>query len=302
MTISSEWSISILPSAGVFHLPDRVALEQGLFEREGISAQVAGQWTRPVERVAPTKAGTVLDPVTDLMLTRFEDHGADTFNMCEWGVIHRAEITERSFRIGYLRPAVVTQAVLSFRDDVQEPHDLADLPVGVSAFSGQHYTTLQLLEGALRRDQLNIVNVRAEAALEYAQQGELAATTVMEPFISLALKQGAHIVTSTFYRGGQVFAEPVPAEARAAYVRAVNAAVDIVKADPDRYRSYITQDAHGALRPEELRPDFYRYTHAKEMSQKRFDESYGWMSSWGFTTGESPYDAIVAPVPVAVGG
>jgi NitT/TauT family transport system substrate-binding protein len=203
-------------------------------------------------------------------------------------------------RIGYLRPAVVTQAVLAFNETIQEPHDLADLPVGVSAFSGQHYTTLQLLEGPLRRDQLNIVNVRAEVALELAQQGDLAATTVMEPFISLALKRGAHIVTSTFYRGGQVFVETVTPEARAAYLRAVNAAVDTLVKDLDRYRSYITEDAHGALQPEELRPDYYRYTYAKELSRKRFEESYGWMSSWGFTSGVSEFDSIVAPVAISV--
>jgi ABC-type nitrate/sulfonate/bicarbonate transport system substrate-binding protein len=299
MIASATPTISILPSAGVFHLPDRIALEEGLFEREGISAAVAGDWVRDVERFEPTPAGVVLDPVTDLMLTRFDSHGADTFNMCEWGVIHRAEISD-AFRIGYLRPAVVTQAVLTFREDVQEPHDLADLPVAVSAFSGQHYTTLQLLEGALRRDQLNIVNARAEVALELAQQGELAATTVMEPFISLALKRGAHIVTSTFYRGGQVFVETVSEEARTAYLRAVNAAVDILVKDLPRYRSYITEDAHGAIEPEDLRPDYYRYTHAKELSRKRFDESYGWMSSWGFTSGASPYESIVAPVAASV--
>ncbi|HUB72058.1 MAG TPA: hypothetical protein VL984_16670 [Acidimicrobiales bacterium] len=299
MTLIDEQVISILPSAGVFHLPDRVALEQGLFEKEGVSAAVAGEWVRDFEPSAPSPAGVVLDPVTDLMLTRFDSHGADTFNMCEWGVIHRSELSEK-FRIGYLRPAVVTQAVLTFSDDIQEPHDLADVPVGVSAFSGQHYTTLQLLEGPLRREQLNIVNVRAETALDLAQQGDLAATTVMEPFISLALKRGAHIVTSTFYRGGQVFVESVTPEARAAYLRAINAAVDIIVADLGSYRSYISDDAHGALAPEDLRPDYYRYTHAKELSRKRFDESYGWMSSWGFTSGASGYESIVSPIPVAV--
>ena len=80
----------------------------------------------------------------------------------------------------------------------------------------------------------------------------------------------------------------------------MNAAVDVIPATPPRYRSYITEDAHGALDPDELRPDFYRYTYAKELSQKRFDESYGWMSSWGFTSGDSPYEALVAPVPVTV--
>ena len=114
-------------------------------------------------------------------------------------------------RIGYLRPAVVTQAIISFDDEIQEPHDLVDRPVGVGAFSGQHYTTLQLLEGPLRREQLNVIGVQGlDDLLELAQRGDLAAVTIMEPFVSLALKRGGHIVSSMFYRGGQVFARRSP--------------------------------------------------------------------------------------------
>ena len=122
----------------------------------------------------------------------------------------------------------------------------------------------------------------------------------MEPFVSLALKRGGHIVSSTFYRGGQVFAQTVPQSARLAYLRAVNAAVDIVNANLARYRSYITEDAHGALSPDELRSDFYRYTYTTELSHKRFEESYSWLSSWGFTSGQSAYESIVSPLVALV--
>jgi NitT/TauT family transport system substrate-binding protein len=118
----------------------------------------------------------------------------------------------------------------------------------------------------------------------------------MEPYVRLALQRGGHIVTSTFYRGGQVFAETVPQSARLAYLRAVNHAVDIVNANLEHYRSYVTEDAHGAILAEDLRPDFYRYTYAKELSQRRFEESYSWLSSWGFTSGESVYGSIVSPL------
>jgi NitT/TauT family transport system substrate-binding protein len=291
--------LSILPSAGVFHTPDRVALEQGLFAREGLEVTVVRDWAMPQRAAAaPEPAGVDLKLSKDSMIGSFEEFRADTFNMCEWGVIQRAELhTERPVRIGYLRPAVVTQAIISFDDEIQEPHDLVDRPVGVGGFSGQHYTTLQLLEGPLRREQLNVIDVQGlDDLLELAQRGDLAAVTVMEPFVSLALKRGGHIVSSTFYRGGQVFAEMVPQQARLAYLRAVNSAVDIVNADLARYRSYITEDAHGALLPDELRPDFYRYTYAAELSHKRFEESYGWLSSWGFTSGQSAYESIVSPL------
>ena len=81
-------------------------------------------------------------------LARFEAKAQDTWNMCEWGAIYRAEQAERPGRIGYLRPAVVAQVIVSFRPDVQEPHDLAGRPVGVgNLYFGNHYNTLELLGG-----------------------------------------------------------------------------------------------------------------------------------------------------------
>ena len=127
--------------------------------------------------------------------------------MCEWGAVYRAEQAARPGRIGYLRPAVVAQVIVSFRRDIQEPHDLAGLPVGVgNLYFGNHYNTLELLEGPLRRDQIVIDHDPDHIAR--AQSGDLAAITVMEPFVWLALKRGAHVVTSKFYRGAQILCRP----------------------------------------------------------------------------------------------
>ena len=48
-----------------------------------------------------------------------------------------------------LRPAVGAQAILSFDAAIQEPRDLAGVPVGINDRTGSHYTTLQSLEGVL---------------------------------------------------------------------------------------------------------------------------------------------------------
>ena len=42
----------------------------------------------------------------------------------------------------------------------------------------------------------------------------------MEPFISLGLKQGAHIIAASFYRGGEVISPDLTAEQRKAYYEA----------------------------------------------------------------------------------
>jgi NitT/TauT family transport system substrate-binding protein len=282
--------LSILTSELVFNLPERVALEEGLFERAGLDVVVEreiGYLSKPHDFIA--------DPTQD-PLHLFKEEKVDSWNMCEWGVIHRVEITEaRNARIAYLRPAVVAQAIISFRPDLQEPHDLADVPVGMVETTGQHYNTLQILEGTLRRDQIQTVHGGSNL-LDKARNGTFAAVTTMEPYISLGLKQGAHIIALNFYRGGQIFADSIDDQTRRTFVRTLNEAVDLINAKPERHRRTIVEPTNGQLAPDELREDYFRYTHAVPFTEKRFEESYAWMQSWGLADGSRDYASVIEPV------
>lgn len=286
-TVGSQ--IAILPSQPVFTLPEQVAVEEGLFEREGVTAASTDNWTWANDIGAHT---------WETYLARFRERGAHTYNMCEWGVINQIEHeVEEGARIGYLRPAVVAQGLVSFDPDVQEPHDLANRPVGIMERTGSHYTTLQLLDGVLRRDQIELrETMGVPEGLAQAREGQVAAASAMEPHLSLALKQGAHLVGLVFYRGGQIFGRNVTAEGRAAYARAINAAVDIINANREHYRSYLTRTLNGDLAPEELSLNYHRYTHVKEFTVERFEESYAWMQSRELATGTNTFEDIVAPV------
>jgi len=272
----------------VFTLPERVARENGLFEKHGVHVEVA-----LLER--PEFSSTV-DPLKNNADAAFEKGGADTHNLCEWGAIDRVERGSAKGRIGYLRPAVVVQAIVSWQDDIQEPHDLADIEVHTAArYYGAHYNVLQILEGVLRRDQIKVAfsGVGFRERQEKAKTGEFKAITLMEPWLSLALKNGAHIVGLAYYRGGTIFADHVPQATRENYVAAINEAVDTINADPKAYRRHLTELTNGELEPEELSGLFHRYTHAKHYSEKRFAESYAWMNSWGLAKGASEFEAII---------
>ena len=66
---------------------------------------------------------------------------------------------------------------------------MADVPVVVQELTGSHYTTIQMLESAVGRERVKIqaggLPQRRWAGLK---NGTYRAVTVMEPFISLALK------------------------------------------------------------------------------------------------------------------
>ncbi len=57
-----------------------------------------------------------------------------------------------------------------------------------------------------------------------------------------------------------------------------------------------TTNSDGELAPEELSLDYHRYTHAKEFTAKRFEETYAWMQSWDLSDGTNSYETIVSPI------
>jgi NitT/TauT family transport system substrate-binding protein len=117
---------------------------------------------------------------------------------------------------------------------------------------------------------------------------------LMEPYISLLLKEGAHLIGTVFYRGSQVVSPDLPAEALAGYTRAVDAAAVLITQDFARYKHYIVRPVSDRLKPEELADHFVHYAPSRPVDEARFSRTYAWMQSWKLTEGQSAYAALVA--------
>jgi len=278
MTTNRE--ILISPNGRVFDLPAIVAIDEGLFERAGLSVRFAAGH----EQAGPSGR----DVFTRLKEALYERGEADVYNICEWASIDRMERGSRGGQIAVLRAAVVAQVIVSFDDSIQETHNLRGVPVAVNELTGSHYTTLQALEGAIPREEIVIEHIGSPAArLEALNAGTVRAAALMEPFVSLALKQGAHVITATFYRGAEVVAPTVERAGQEAYLSAINEAVDLINAHPTRFRAKILEAVEGELAPEELETAFFRYTHVEPFDRGRFAETHAWMESWGLTEAEA---------------
>jgi NitT/TauT family transport system substrate-binding protein len=286
-TVVSTNRVVISPNGTLFDLPEIVALERGLFAEAGLDVAFA-------EQQQVREGETEADPLLRLKESLFERGDADVYNLCEWGGIDRLERDGRGGRIAFLRPAVAAQALVSFDSELNEPHDLADVPVGINEFTGSHYTALHLLEGTVPRDEIRLQHIGSPAVrLQQVRGGQARAVMLMEPFITLALKQGGHVLGSYFYRGVEVIAPNLDGDKRDAFIAAINGAVDIINADPEAFRDRIAARAEGALHPSELSGDYYRYAHVSPFSEKRFAESYAWMKSWQLTNGKTGIDALL---------
>ena len=279
--------VSISPNNPIFDLPIYVARDEGLFEKAGIEVRFGAKYSQ--------RNASDVDPFQRLKEALFEQGKADVYNLCEWAGIDRSERSARGAQVLALRPAVAAQAILSFDKSLQEPRDLAGVPIGINDRTGSHYTTLQTLEGVLARRDIVVEHVGVpERRYQALKERTSRAVAVMEPFISLGLKEGAHMVDVTFYRGAEVIAPHLSAEQRAAYLGAINAAADRIMADFGRYKHYVTEQTKGALAPAEMSSYFARYTHYRVYEATRFQQVYEWMRSWGLASGDADHGRVVA--------
>jgi NitT/TauT family transport system substrate-binding protein len=281
-------SVRIAPNNPVFDLPVLVGIEEGLFEKAGLDVRMSAPYeAREKDNFQP--------PIMARLKENMFDCGsADSYNVCEWASIDRLERGTRGGNIAGLRSAVAAQAILSFDEKLQVPRDLADVPVVVQELTGSHYTTIQMLESAIGAAHVKIDN----GGLPYSRwdglkKGTYRAVTVMEPFISLGLKEGAHIIAAAFYRGGEVVAPDLTPEQRRAYYGAENSAVDLINADFYKYARHVTAAAKGALEPHELLKAFVRYKHVDYYDPELFGRAYDWMKARGLTEGKSEHATLV---------
>ncbi len=271
-------------------LPELVAHAEGLFAAEGLDIE----WAEEVP-VADTSIRT--DLKTPEGLDPFSSHGAllekgqaDMYNACEWGNYCRVQDTgQNSRQIG--RRSVVAFAAIVVRpdSDVYTPQQLAGRTVAVPFYFGTHYLALHMLEGFLTRDEINICRApnRSRYRFDAMMRGDTEATTLTEPYVSLAEKKGCRIVCSSFFHGTEVASDRVDTETYAAFNRAVREAVRRIRADRVKYLRWFI-DHHrkndpeiGTLTVEDLRPSRLVVVDPAPIPEEEARRTAEWIKSWG---------------------
>jgi len=271
-------------------LPELVAHDEGLFEQEGLSIE----W---VDRDAGNVATVRTELTSPKQLSPFASHGklleqgkADMYNACEWGNYCRVQDTSRGSRqIG--RRAIVAYAAIVVRPDssVFTPQQLANRTVGVPFYFGTHYLALHLLEGFLPRGDIRLCSLPNSLPARYnaMMSGAVEATTLPEPYISLAEKNGCRTICSAFFHGTEVAAATVDAETYAAFNRAVREAVRRINADKRGYLHYFIDyyrerdPAIGKWTVDDLRESRLVVCDPAPIPTDELQRTYEWIKSWG---------------------
>ena len=269
-------------------LPELVAYDEGLFAAEGLEIE----WVRRGENAPRQVSRDVTNP---LEVNPFGSHGssletgkAAMFNACEWGNYCRVEHTATASRqLG--RRAIIAYGAIVVPpwSDVYTPQQLANKMVGVPYHAGTHYLALLLMEGFLPREAIKTCLAPNSSKLRYQalMNGEMDATTITEPYITVAEKAGCRLILAAPYHGTEVATADVDAETYRAFNRAVREAVRRINADKRKYLQYFI-DHHkddpdvAALTVDDLRPSRLLVTDPAPIPEDEARRTYEWMRSW----------------------
>ena len=272
-------------------LAELVAYDEGLFKKEGIEIEWA-------DREKDVDKSPQLHITDRRQAPRLASHGrlleegkADLYNACEWGNYSRVEDTKVGSRqIG--RRSIVTYAALVVRGDspVQTPQQLANRQIGVPFYFGTHYLTLQMLEGFVSRELIKLGRVPNGSPYRFKllMDGVVEATTLTEPYITLAEKKGCRLLIAAFHHGTEVASDRVDAETYSAFNRAVREAVRRINANKRAYLHYFI-DYYKDKDPEiakltidDLRESRIFLVDPAPIPAEELQRTYEWMKSWDF--------------------
>ena len=271
-------------SNAVHSLSVLVAHQEGLFEEQGLDVELV---RTPGSAQVTTQSQDVREAIFDRPLeSLYNAGGVDQFRLCEWGVVKRSvdgsQTGQRGAKIVALGSAMSKFAiVVGPNSHVYEPEQLANEEVAVTIFNGSHFTTLKMLEGFLRKDEIRVANLGAmRQRFEGVAHGDIVAATFNEPWISVAQKQGLRIIAESHSTRSEAAGDDTDGPTLAAMFRAQAKAASLITASPGHYAHHISEEAGGALQPHELQTWRLLYAPPAPYTRERFQRTYQWMQGY----------------------
>jgi len=281
----------------VHDLPVLVARDEGFFEDEGLDIQFV---TTPGMAQVTTSHSVKWDSVLDRPLDSiYNDGGIDQYRMCEWGIMKRAvEANSQGLRqrkIVALGASMSSFAIAVAPDsDVYEPEQLKDKAIAVTPNNGSNFTTLKMMEGFLTPEHIETTNAGTmPQRLEALRQGKIEAVSLMEPWISVAEKQGMRILIESHSTRSEAASDDLDAATLAAMFRAQARAVKVLEKDPTPYIHYFAAETGGLLEPHELRTSRLLHAPPQPYTRERFDDTYNWTARWDMVVPGATYENTV---------
>lgn len=294
--------IKVESVAAVLALHWHVAKAEGLFAQEGLDVEIV---TPPAPKPFAPGDPRLVDPrLVDSFNYQnfFEQNACDVFRGCEWGQIRRADDSKRGGPIAFKRPAIVCQGIyVRPESSVNAPIQLAGKTVGVQFHQGSHYVTIAMLHGFLSRDEIKPAHVGpTEQRYEKLERGEVDAATLMEPWITLAEKNGFKKIIETHYLGVENISQDLDRATLDKLTGAIRKAVVLINADKKKHVHHLLDEIPEKYRKQLSPDDFYlprlRYVDPAPYTEAEFERARRFMVEWDLIAPDATYEKLVANV------
>jgi len=281
----------------VHDLPVLVARDNGFFRDEGLDIEFV---TTPGMAQVTTSHEVKFDTVFDRPLDSvYNDGGIDQYRMCEWGIMKRAVEADRSGlrrrKIVALGASMSKFAIAVTRaSGIYEPEMLKDKLISVTPNNGSHFTMLKMVEGFLEPEHVKTTNAGSmPKRLAALRRGEVDAVVLMEPWISVAQKEGLRILIESHSTRSEAASDDVDAATLRAMFRAQARAVEVIDNDPRPFVHYLIAETGGLLEEKDFQT--WRLLHAppQPYTRERFDDTYRWTVKWNMTVPGATYENTV---------
>ena len=282
----------------IHDLPLLVARDEGFFADQGLDVEI-------VKTPGTGQRGADHQALRDNIFKRtmeslYEQGECDQFRMCEWGIMKRA--VESQVEGGH-RPAKIValgSAMSSFaivvdpKSRIYEPEQLKNKPIAVSPFNGSHFTMLKMLEGFLKRDQIKWMNAGThEERMNALRKGDAAAASLMEPWISVAEKEGLRVIIESHSTRSEAAGDELDGPTLGKMFAAEAEAATAIQRDPGKYAHYLVEEAGGLLASKDMRLSRILNAPPEPYTRERFDHTYQWTLDWGLVAPGATYENTV---------
>jgi NitT/TauT family transport system substrate-binding protein len=281
----------------VHDLPVLVARDRGYFKDEGLDIEFV---TTPGMAQVTTSHTVKFDTVFDRPLDSvYNEGGIDQYRMCEWGIMKRAVEADtegrRRRKIVALGASMSKFAIVVDKGSkIYEPEMLKDKLISVTPNNGSHFTMLKMVEGFLEPQHVKTTNAGSmPKRIEALRRGDVSAVVLMEPWISVAQKEGLRILIESHSTRSEAASDEVDAATLAAMFRAQARAVEDIERDPTPYVQYLIAETGGRLDAKDFQT--WRLLHAppQPYTRERFDDTYNWTVKWNMTVPGATFENTV---------
>ena len=297
MAVQQATKPQIAVMNAVHDLPVLVARDEGYFKDEGLDLEFV---TTPGMAQATTSHFVKFDSVFDRPLDSvYNEGGIDQYRMCEWGIMKRAVEANaqglRGRKIVALGASMSKFAIVVHPDSkIYEPEMLKNKEIAVTPNNGSDFTTLKMMEGFLEPEHLKRTNAGSMLKrLEAVRDRKVAAASLMEPWISVAQKEGLRILIESHSTRAEAAGDDLDGKTLRKMFNAQARAVEAIEKNPGRYAHYLARETGGLLNPEELHT--WRLLHAapQPYTRERWEDTYNWTVKWNMTVPGATYENTV---------